>query len=256
MVGEGLAANLGIAPGDKIILLANTAKGTVNAREVTVRGIFATVSKFNDDVALRIPIRAAQELLRVTGAQQWLVFLDKTERTTEVLQALESMPMAKQMAFTRWDQDADFYHKTAELFARQFGFARAVIAVIIVLSILNSMTMNVLERTQEVGVMLALGDPRRHILSVFTWEGTLLGLLGGILGAVIGIIVALILNALGIPLPPPPGMSHGFNAGVVVTGPLVAGAATVGIVATVLASLPPAYRASRLLAVEALRHGK
>jgi ABC-type antimicrobial peptide transport system permease subunit len=51
-------------------------------------------------------------------------------------------------------------------------------------------------------------------------------------------------------------MSHGFDAGVVLTWPLIATAATVGVVATVLASLPPAYRASRLLAVDALRYGK
>jgi len=64
------------------------------------------------------------------------------------------------------------------------------------------------------------------------------------------------LNAVGIPMPAPPGMSHGFNAGVEVSALLVATAVGIGALAAAIASLPPAMRASRLPAVDALRQNR
>ena len=62
IVGEGLARNLGIGVGDTVVLLANTATGGTNAVELSVRGLFSTVTKAYDDAALRIPVGACCEL--------------------------------------------------------------------------------------------------------------------------------------------------------------------------------------------------
>lgn len=253
ILGEGLAANLGVAPGDKVVLLVNAANGTINATELVVRGLFTSISKLYDDTGLRLPLATAQRLLRVKGAQQWLVLLDDTDSTVATADRIRSMLPEARYSITRWDEDADFYHKTAQLFARQFGFIRFVVTAIIVLSILNTMTMNVLERTWEIGVMLALGDSRRHVLALFACEGALLGLLGSALGALVGLAAAVALNTIGIAMPAPPGMSHGFDVGITVSALLVATAAGLGFVATAAASLPPAVRASRLPVVDALR---
>jgi putative ABC transport system permease protein len=253
ILGEGLAANLGVKPGDTVALLVNTANGTFNAMDVKVRGTFASVSKAFDDLALRLPLSAAQRLLRVKGAQQWLVLLDDTSTTGETAQRIRQILPGDRYVVTRWDEDADFYHKTSELFARQFGFVRVVVMIIIVLSILNTMTLNVLERTWEIGVMLALGDSRRQVLALFACEGALLGIVGGIVGAGLGLAVAAAANTIGIPMPAPPGMSHGFDVGIAVSGLLVASAFAIGAFAAVVASLPPSLRASRLAVVDALR---
>ena len=253
IMGEGLAANLGVRPGDEIVLLVNTAGGTINAVEVVVRGLFATISKLYDDTGLRLPLATAQALLRVKGAQQWLVLLDDTDSTVETVERIRSILPEARFKITRWDEDADFYHKTAQLFARQFGFIRFVVAAIIVLSILNTMTMNVLERTWEIGVMLALGDSRRHVLATFACEGALLGLLGSILGAMLGLAAAIALSNIGISMPPPPGMNRGFDVGIEVSTWLLVTATGLGFIAALVASLPPAVRASRLPVVDALR---
>ena len=55
-MGRGLAANLGAKVGDTVVLLANTASGGINAVEVRVRGLFSTITKAYDDVALRVPL--------------------------------------------------------------------------------------------------------------------------------------------------------------------------------------------------------
>jgi putative ABC transport system permease protein len=253
LLGEGLAANLGVKPGDTVALLVTTANGTFNAMDVKVRGTFASASKAYDDLALRLPLSAAQRLLHVKGAQQWLVLLDDTNATGETARRIQQILPENRFVVRRWDQDADFYQKTSELFARQFGFIRVVVMIIIVLGILNTMTMNVLERTWEIGVMLALGDSRRQVLALFACEGALLGIAGGIVGAGLGLAAAAMANAFGIPMPAPPGMSQGFDVGISVSALLVATAFATGSVATVLASLPPSLRASRLAVVDALR---
>ena len=68
ILGEGLAQSLGARLGDRLVLLANTAHGGVNAVEITVRGLFTSVTKAYDDSALRVPVALARQLLRVQGA--------------------------------------------------------------------------------------------------------------------------------------------------------------------------------------------
>ena len=70
----------------------------------------------------------------------------------------------------------------------------SVILFIIVFStVMNTMLMVVLERTNEIGTLMAIGFKRRHILALFVFEGTLKGLIGGTIGTVLGGITVLIL---------------------------------------------------------------
>jgi putative ABC transport system permease protein len=101
--------------------------------------------------------------------------------------------------------------------------------------------------------MLALGDSRRQVLALFACEGALLGVVGAAVGGALGIAVAGALTAVGIPMPPPPGMNHGFDIGIVLSPLLVTVAAAVGTVAAAVAAVPPALRGARLPIVDALR---
>jgi ABC-type transport system, involved in lipoprotein release, permease component len=99
-----------------------------------------------------------------------------------VLVSLRDRFRDQALEFVPWYRLADFYNKTAELFSRQVAVLRIIIAVIIVLSISNSMMMSVLERTAEIGTALALGTRRGGILRQFLTEGASLGVFGGLLG--------------------------------------------------------------------------
>ena len=130
---------------------------------------------------------------------------------------------------------------------------RAIIATIIVLSFSNILVMSVLERTGEIGTLLAVGFKRAAILRQFALEGVLLGIFGGVLGLVIGCIVAEALSAVGIPMPPPPGMEQGYTGAIRLTWLVLASAFLLVFATTSLAGLYPAWRASRLNIVDALR---
>lgn len=256
LLGQGLAANLGVKPGDMIVLVANTAGGRINAVEGTVRGLFATITKAYDDSALRVPIGVARQLLRVDGAHSYAVLLDRTEETDAVLATLTARFRGQPIEFVPWYRLADFYNKTAELFGRQVGVVRLIIAVIILLSIANSLMMSVLERTGEIGMMMAVGTRRSQILSLFLSEGVLLGLFGGVLGLLAGWLAALVISAIGIPMPAPPGMAFGYTAEILLTWPIAAQGFVLAIVTTLLAGIYPAWKASRKVIVDALRHNR
>lgn len=256
LLGSGLAANLQAGVGDTVVFLANAPGGGVNAVEGRIRGLMTTVSKAYDDIAVRMPLPMAEQLLRVTGAHRWVVVLRDTEATDLHLVQLRDRYPQERLEFTAWYELADFYNKTVALLSRQMNVMFAIVGVIIVLTISNSMMMGVMERTAEIGTSMALGTRRAGILVQFLGEGALLGLVGGLCGAAIGILLAYVISFIGIPMPPPPGQSRGFTAEIIVTAPLVIEAASLAVSTALLAAVYPAWKASRIPIVDALRAGR
>ena len=256
VLGRGLARNLGVTQGATIALLATTSGGSINAVEAKVAGIFISANQAYDDAALRLPLGLAQSLLRVNGAHAWLVLLDDTERTDDYLTQFRARfpASANKLEFVPWYQQADFYNKTVALFSQQMNVLRLIIGCIIVLSISNMLVMSVLERTGEIGTLLAIGFRRKKILHLFAIEGLLLGLAGASLGLGAGYGLAEAISAIGIPMPPPPGMEEGYTGEIRVTLSVMMNAFLVAFITTALAGLYPAWKASRMQIINALRH--
>ena len=131
------------------------------------------------------------------------------------------------------------------------GFVALILFLLVATGIVNTMLMSVYERVREIGTMLAVGMRRRQVTALFMWEAIALGLLGAMGGAGIGYGILRLVARKGVVMHPPggdvtviyPRVGFGFLA--VVVGFAVAG--------TVLAALYPAWKASRLRPVEALR---
>jgi putative ABC transport system permease protein len=151
-----------------------------------------------------------------------------------------------------WTSLADFYNKTVLLFSKQVSVAKFIIALIIVLTISNTQMMSVLERTTEIGTSLAIGRRRSEVMRLFIVEGALIGLAEGTAGALLGYGLAELISAIGIPMPPP-GMAHGYLGQILVTPRLAIDAFVLALITTLAASIVPAWKASRMNIVDALR---
>ncbi len=254
LLGEGLAANLGAGPGDTVVLLATTASGGINAVELQVAGIFATITKEYDDTVLRTPIAVARELIRVQGATSWVILLNDTAATDRSIERMRAQLPAGEFEVIPWHALADFYNKTVELFSKQVGVVRLLIALIVILSISNTLSMAVIERTSEIGTSMALGVRRRGILALFIVEGMLLGVVGGVIGVVLGYALGEVVSLIGIPMPPPPGMARGYIGEIAISPALAMDGFILAFFTTLLAGLAPAWKASRMNIVDALRH--
>jgi putative ABC transport system permease protein len=107
--------------------------------------------------------------------------------------------------------------------------------------IINTMTISVMERTREIGVLKAIGAKSRDVLIMFISEAVLTGIMGGAIGAISGFVLA---KAVGNWINLPTAMSLDLSV-------LVVGFA---VITCVLSGLYPAWRASNLNPVEALRY--
>lgn len=256
LLGAGLAANLGVKTGDNVVLMANTPSGGINAIESHVCGLVSTSIKALDDTMLRVSIGMARELLRTKGAHTWIINLHDTGQTDLATRQAKQLIILTGFEITPWNKLADFYNKTVELLSRQITVVKLIIGAIIILGIGNTMTMSVLERTVEIGTAMAIGVRRQRILRLFLLEGALLGAIGGVIGVTLGYVAALLISHIGIPMPPAPGMSMGFTAAIRITPGIVLDALLLAVTTTLLASIYPAWRASRLVIVDALRHNR
>ena len=256
IMGNGLASNLGLAVGDRVVLLANVPGGGINGVEADIRGLFATVSKAYDDSAIRVPLPLAHQLLRTSGAHEWIIVLDHTADTRQALLAFRKHFSQSGLEFVPWYELADFYNKTVKLLSRQMDVIELIIGLIIVITISNSMMMAVMERMSEIGTAMALGTRKRGVLLQFILEGLFLGVLGGALGVAVGIGIAELVSTIGIPMPPAPGQSRGYRAGMIVTAAVVETACAIAVVTALIAAVYPAWKASRTNIVDALRHNR
>jgi putative ABC transport system permease protein len=144
------------------------------------------------------------------------------------------------------------YVRLAEVFDKVFTTGEIFLAFVALVTlslggvgVMNTMLMAVSERTNEIGLKKALGATRRRILADFFMEGLLLAALSGAGGMAFVSLLATLVNSL-----PQEGMFAGLP---LQARTLMIGLASLGTVA-VISALPPAWRASRLQPVEALRY--
>jgi len=255
VLGQGVARTLALKAGDRATLVISMAQGAVNTLDFEVVGIFQSFSKEFDARAVRIPLSAAQDLMDTQSAHLLVVVLEKTTDTAAVQSALHRQLHPRSYEVISWRELSDFYDKTVQLYDRQFGVLRFIILLMVLLSVANSVNMTIFERTREFGTLLALGNRPQEVFRLILAESVLLGSIGALLGITLGCLAAALLSAIGIPMPPPPNANIGYTALVRLVPLDVLTAGVIGFLATCLAALAPARRASHLPIVDALRQG-
>lgn len=255
VVGQGVAKSLGLKVGDRVSLVISLAAGAVNTLDFELLGVFQSFSKEFDARAVRIPIDAAKILMDTQGTHLIVVMLDKTDDTLLAVDKLKQQLSKEGLEIISWNQLSDFYEKAVKLYDSQFGVLRLIILLMVILSVVNSVNMTLFERTREFGTMLAVGNRPDSVFKLIMVESIFLGALGAVIGMSLGCLAGLGISAIGIPMPPPPNANLGYTALIRLDPISVAMAGTIGFVATVLATIMPARKASQLDIVEALRHG-
>ena len=144
------------------------------------------------------------------------------------------------------------FSKIADMIDLMTLFIRIILISVVLISVMNVLIMAVYERIREIGTISAIGTRPATILALFVSEGFLLGLVGTVMGTAISLVAIAVANR----------MTFTFAFGrqdnlvlvptisttdVVVTGLLT-------ILVAVLASLQPAWKASRMNPIKALRH--
>jgi len=254
-----LARGMKSKVGDTVVLVATNRDGSVNGKTFVVRGVIESVSGPGGRDGY-IHIDDARELLRMKEAEvsEFAIRLkDSTqlERTEARLkQALEgpSNKDGKPVLEVHTWADLSPFANLARMIDLMTVFIKVVLVSIVLVSVMNVMVMAVYERIREIGTIAAIGTPPGRILSLFLSEGLLLGLIGTAIGTLISLALILALNIWKIHF------TFGLQQELVLAPQI--GAVQVLTIAlmvvgvAVLASLQPAWKASRLDPINALRH--
>jgi putative ABC transport system permease protein len=213
-----------------------------------------------DDNFIAMPLGLAQQLVYGRGEHKATGIVLQLHRS-------EDLPAARARLTTLFRQNrldldvrdfgelAPFYGQVVKMFSAIFLFIALVMGVIVLFAVINTMTMNVMERTNEVGTIRALGVRRAGIRSQFTVEGVLIGAIGATVGALLAYLIAALVNQAGLTWMPP-GNASAVPLRLDVAGRplLVSGTWLALAIVTTLAAIVPAKRAARLPVVDALRH--
>jgi putative ABC transport system permease protein len=255
LVGEGLAKALRLKVGDAVNIVVSAKEGAMNVLDFNVVGIFRTPSKDYDERAVRVPLKAAQDLATTSGVTALVLLLADTDMTSHVQTELERMLAPRRLEVKSWREIADFYNSTDAFYRRQFTVLQIMILVMVLLSVSNTVTMALHERTAEFATMRALGRKSGHVARIAVLETGLIGAIGAIAGIGLGAGFALLVSALQIRMPPPPNSEAAFIAGVRLVPTLIASAFALGTIGAMAASVLPARRIGKMPLAEALRQG-
>ena len=256
IIGDALAKSMHASAGDTLTLMTTTANGAFNALDVRVAGVFSTGMKEYDERAIKMPLAAAQRLLQSNKVEKLLVVLHNTSDTDAVERDLSRLfeSRGEKYEMKTWSQLAGFYHQVVMLYNGIFGFLGAVISVIVVLSVANTIMMSAFERTREIGTMMAIGTERSQIWRIFLLEGLFVGVIGGLAGLAFGAGLSALINHVHLELPPPPGYTTGYRLQIMLNASIVTTAFVLAAVTATISSVAPAFKASRLRIVDALGH--
>ena len=254
------AIGLDIQKKATLSLLSASSSGMPNIVKLQISKVWQQENKAMDDRFIAVDLKIAQSLV-----------YGKTKKAIDTINIQLNMPDNIDMVSLKLEQFFKQHNLNLEIiklktfnpqvdkvigmFGVIFGFISIVIALIAIFTVSNTMTMSIMERYNEIGTIRSLGLKRSGVRTYFLLEGTILGIFGASLAVVLAIITTLIINNIGIMWTPPSSSQPVALVFGLLESPsfiftIWAFLVSISIVSTLL----PAIRASKMKIVDALRH--
>ena len=209
-----------------------------------VIGIYSrTGGSFGADLdnSIGIPLRTAQQFFEVGGEFDYIMAqAESLELVSVVVERIEEK-LGDNVMVISFESAQDMVGSVLGTIESVLGGIAAISLIVAGVGIINTMTVSVMERTREIGVLKAIGAKSSDVLLLFLSEAVMTGITGGIAGALFGVLLSQIIGDF-INMPPDPSLS------------LVVSVVGFAMVTAVISGLYPAWRASNLHPVEALRY--
>ena len=259
IIPENLANGFKLKAGDEVVLVANNKDGSVNGLSLKVANIIEGLLGPSGRDGF-VHIEDAKILLRISGNEINEVAIRL--KNADNLGKMEKLLAGELSEFkNKQDKPAFELHTWADL--SPFSTIAAIVDLLIItvkiiliaivlISILNVMMMSVYERVSEIGTISAIGTLPSKVLWLFMAEGLSLGVISIIIGNVLGILTLLIINAAKFHF------SFGRMKNILletsITPSDLISVSLIVIFIAIISSLQPAFKASRMQPVDALRH--
>ncbi|MCX5717045.1 MAG: ABC transporter permease [Nitrospirae bacterium] len=261
-IPELLAKGMKVKLGDTIVVVATNKDGSVNGKQFVVAGVLESATgpggrdgyiHIEDAIeVLRMEGMAGMEISEVAIRLKDFGSLNAFSKKLDALLSKELNQQGKPIfELHTWEKLSPFFTIARMIDVMTF-FIKLMLIAIVLISIMNVMIMAVYERIREIGTIAAIGTLPGKILNMFVIEGFCLGIAGAVIGNIVGIALIFMLNILKLTY------NFGQQKGIILQASvnpydLVVISVTV-IIVSVIASLQPAFKASRMEPIKALRH--
>lgn len=258
VLGDNLAEEMSAGIGDSLDIIVQAADGSIGADRFTIVGLYNSGIDMLDENLVLMSIGSAQDLFSLWGQHtSWVVSLNSRQDVSHVTQVLDRN-LSNQYEVYSWQHLLPSVVQAVE-FHEAVGYVVLwIVFVVVAAGIANTLLMSVMERVREFGVMQALGTQSAQIIRLVLWESLLLAVIGLVIGNAVGISFTAFwaeqgmdLSAYTEAMETMPGLS-----GIVYPELRIRHLALVSVVVFAVCVLPallPAWRASRLKPVEAIR---
>ncbi len=258
LLPEMITKGFDVKIGDDIVLIATNADGSINGQPLKISGIMESVIgptgkygyiHFDDAKSI-----LRMEELEVSEIAIRLKNFNNLEKVYSILNeklgAIKNNKDNPVFEIHTWEQLSPFYN-IAQMIDMMSLFIKVILIGIVLVSIMNVMIMAVYERTKEIGAISAMGTLPSKIRLMFLFEGLFLGVFGSMIGIIISFIAIFLVNIANITV------AFGRNSNILLKPEVsisqVGLTSLIVIIVAVIAVLEPAFKASKLEPIEALR---
>ena len=254
MIGQLLAKQMNVKPGDNITVLTNTVDGVMNAMDLTVSGIFSAGIDEIDSQVIYIPLSLTQTILDTPNVDIAVLKFAKLDQSeSSALKINDQLQSGNTLLRARtWRSLAVLFRQVDKFYGVQNRLIEGILLALMFLGILNAVSMTVVERTGEIGTLRSFGESRSDIIGQFILESLLLTSVGAISGSIGSWLIIQLIHISKI-VTEMPGASVPFTLHINFLFSSVLYASFLAIFTSVIATYIPAKKAANMNIVDALR---
>jgi len=256
VIGKKLAERLNLRVGSKIVLTAPMPSGEIGAGAFKVVGIYKTSTSMYDETTVFVNIQEADRIFVLSGdIHEIAVVMHNIDQADSLTTALRSQ--FPDLEIFGWKDISPELAMMTEMMDQSLLIIMIIILLALVFGITNTMLMGVLERTRELGILMALGLKNGKVFVMILWETILLSLVGGAVGILAGIVTNALCRRTGIDFSLFAEGLEAFGMAAIVYPAMHTRhyiiVSVLVILTAVIAAIYPGIKAMRLKPVEAIR---
>ncbi|EXI62519.1 lipoprotein-releasing system transmembrane protein LolC [Mannheimia granulomatis] len=251
VVGSRLANKLNLSVGDKLRLMITensqyTPLGRVPVQRLfEISGIYQS-NREASEFTLFANLADVGRLLRITEDQVQGVrlYLQDPFQVTELPQYF----MEENYQIRDWREQKGEFFQAVKMEKNMMGLLISLIIVVAISNIVTSLSLMVVDKQGEIAILQTQGLTKKQVMQIFVFQGAIVGVIGALVGGAIGVLIAMNLDQIILLLNPT------IHLPSLISGSQIAIIIGISILLSLLCTIYPAYRASKIEPAQALRY--